>query len=158
MRGADRLPSPQRFRQSSQDKSPKPSPLFDLSKNRFLHGLGQLINRLSLWRPQVVPHLLRHAGSGRQRPSRAGRFLSVLLPVWRHEQVDPLQLRIRYVLLTEIPGVRRRFAATLSEDGQVMLENARGVILQLMAEAVPMGISWCNSASSGASRTVLEKG
>jgi hypothetical protein len=82
----------------------------------------------------------------------------VLLPVWRHEQVDPLQLRIRYVLLTEIPGVRRRFAATLSEDGQVMLENARGVILQLMAEAVPMGISWCNSASSGASRTVLEKG
>src|SRR5208282_1855280 len=39
---------------------------------------------------------------------RGGPFLSVLLPVRRHEQVDPLQLRIGYVLLTEIPAVCRR--------------------------------------------------
>jgi len=74
VRGADHLPFRLHFLQPAQQKSPKPSCLFDLPKNRFHHRLAQFIDRLSFRRPQLVPQLLGHAGPRGGGPVVRGCF------------------------------------------------------------------------------------
>ena len=93
VRGTDELPFRLHFRQSAQQKSAEPAPLFDLSENRFHDGLAQLINGPSGGRAEFMPHLLGHPGPRGRRPRGEGHFLTVFLPIRRHVQINALPAR-----------------------------------------------------------------